>query len=565
MRQAFQIFVAALFVAASLMAQEKPVPEQRQAGITPPDSVARPVTQESASKNAQGLPKFEIPDYVITGVVSIDLPEVSKQEAAEPAHVLDLADPASFPRDRSPYDFVAEEKNSIASTAARIGNGRLQVSSGTYLTSHVGLRHMIVDPSYYFGVQGDYRSAKAFIPFTNRSSGDFRVSGGVVLNSPADWFDRGMVGSELGYGSETYRFYGYQNPSLTRTITRFDLSARYDSPRELLFKHDAGLGLALNSIKDSTTSVTETLFRVGAGVDVAIGTFPIESRIDFTLTSLAGSSTKSFPFVDARISSEKLWYGDFFIQASLHGYLAQGMLSQKFARAYPHVSLGYRVIQNSVLSLSYAGRVQQNTLSGLLFLHPYISANATLRQSDIPIDVTGAFETDWSPVWRTRISTRFQSVRDFPLFTEGASGRIWTTDYRGTTKIVSFQVDLFAKFAANSYFMLSLESNDSKNTVTQWKVPYLPELRVTSGAWLEIAPGFGLFPTVSYVGNRVPDLFTAAKLKNFVCVNLHAEYALLRSIGVSIDCTNLTDMRYEEWSGYQAMPLTVTAGLTIRW
>lgn len=565
MRNGISIFLLAAAIGASSVAQEKPVPEQRRAAVTPPDSIARPTSQEPAARTTQGLPKFEIPEYVITGVVSIDLPDASKEEAAEPVHVPELADPAKFPRDRSPHDFSAEQKSTVVAAAARISNGRLQASSGTYLTSHVGFRHSMIDPMYFFGLQGDYRSAKAFVPSADRSSGDVRVRGGVVLDSPSDWFDRGLVQSEMGYGSETYRFYGSRNPALTRSITSFDVSARYESPRELLFTHDANLGLTLKSIKDSTTSLTETLFGVGAGVNLLIGTFPLNGRVDVTLASLTGNTTRSFPFVDARISTEKLWYGDFFILASVHGYLAQGMLSQKFARAYPHVMLGYRVLQGTILSISYAGRVQQNTLSWLLSSHSYLSANATLRQSDIPIDGTAALETDWSPVWRTRFLARFQSVRDFPLFTEGGSRGIWTADYRGTTRISTLQADLFAKFDANSYFTLSVEINDSRNSVTEWKVPYLPELRVSGGAWVDIAPGFGIFPTVAYVGNRVSDLFVASKLEAFVCANLHAEYAVLRSLALAVDVQNLTNARYEEWSGYQAVPLTITAGVTLRW
>jgi hypothetical protein len=564
MNKRFAIFVLA-FAATVSWAQEKPVPGQRQAGVTPPDSIARPAAQEPSSRTTQGLPKFEIPEYVITGVVTLDLPDASKQEASESVHLLELADPATFPRDRSSHDFLADDKTAFVPASPRIRTGRLAASSGKYLTSHVGIRHASYDASYSFGFEGDYRSAKAFVPFSHRSSGELRVRGGVLLNSPMDWYDRGILGSEMRYGSETYRFYGAPDPSLTRTITRFDLAARYNSPREFLHTYDANLGLSLNSVKDTTTSLTETLFEVGAGVNLMLGTFPLDSRIDFTLASLTGTTTQSFPFVDARISTEKLWYGGFFIQASLHGYLAQGMMSQKFARAYPHITLGYRVLRGTTLSLSYAGRVQQNTLSRLLSLQPYLSAGATLRQSDIPIDGAVALETDWSPVWRTRFSARFQSVRDFPLFTNGSSRGIWTTDYRGTTKVSTFQADLFAKFDANGYFTMSLEINDSKNTVTEWKVPYLPELRASVGAWFELAPGLGILPTVSYVGKRVPDLFVASKLKEYVCADLHAEYALLHALGVTLDLRNLTNSKFEEWSGYQAVPLTITAGVNIRW
>jgi outer membrane cobalamin receptor len=85
------------------------------------------------------------------------------------------------------------------------------------------------------------------------------------------------------------------------------------------------------------------------------------------------------------------------------------------------------------------------------------------------------------------------------------------------------------------------------------------------GAWFELAPGLGILPTVSYVGKRVPDLFVASKLKEYVCADLHAEYALLHALGVTLDLRNLTNSKFEEWSGYQAVPLTITAGVNIRW
>ena len=565
MRLSIPISVLGLTLAVSIMAQEKPVPGQRAAGITPPDSIVRTVPQENATKSTQGLPKFDIPEYVITGAVSFDLPDVSKQEAAEPAHILELADPTASTRDRSTFNFVTEQKSSLTSNPTRIGYGRLQGSSGTYLTSHLGLRIGAFGPTSFFGADADYRSAKAYVPFTNRSGGDVRFRGELALTSPGNWFDRGTLGGEIGYGSETYRFYGYRNPALTRAITRFALSAHYGSPRELLFSHEANIGLALKTIKDSSSSVTETRFGLGAAVNLPVGTFPLNARIDFGLASITGASSKTLPFVDAQFFSEKVWYGDFSVQGALHGYLAQGMLSQKFARLYPHVSLGYRFVQNTVLALSYAGRVHQNTLSALTAAHPYVSANATVRQSDVPIDVMASFETDWTPVWRTRLSARLQSVRDFPLLTEGGLKGIWATDYQGTTRIGTYQADLFAKFDANSYFTLSLEINDSKNTSTQRKVPYLPEARLSGSAWFEVARGLSICPSLSYVGNRVPDLLVADKLGGYVCANLRAEYIVLEFLEVGVDFRNFTNTRYEEWSGYQAVPATITAGLTCRW
>ena len=82
---------------------------------------------------------------------------------------------------------------------------------------------------------------------------------------------------------------------------------------------------------------------------------------------------------------------------------------------------------------------------------------------------------------------------------------------------------------------------------------------------LEVIPDLTVCPTLQYVGMRVPDLFVAGKLSGYFSANLHAEYSVIRAFSVALDVLNLTNARYEEWSGYRSVPLTVTGGLTLRW
>jgi hypothetical protein len=241
------------------------------------------------------------------------------------------------------------------------------------------------------------------------------------------------------------------------------------------------------------------------------------------------------------------------------------------------MSVGIKVLENSVASASYLGKVQFNTLSALVDSHPYLSAVSTIRQSDLPLDLILALETDWSEVWRTRFSARFRAVREYPLFTEGGGGfnlpplgppgskGIWVTGYLGTTSIASYEANVFAKFDANSYFMLSFEINSSKNSITQWEVPYLPDLRMNAELSLQVLRGLQVSPSVVYVGRRVPDLYVASKLKEHARVGLRVEYSGLRALGVSLDFQNATNSTYEEWSGYRAAPLVITAGIGYRW
>jgi hypothetical protein len=567
------VHIALVFLVATAVAhtQEKPTPasrpavEQRAPGVALPDTISRTVIPEDAAKSAQGLPKFDLPEYVITGVAAIDLPDVSKLEAHEPIHKIDLVDPATVPRDRSTIDFVSEQKGLVPTISTPASSGRLFARSGTFLTSRVGLSLNQSGPDHFFVGQAEYSMSKAFVPYANRSDGNLDLFGGTIFRNPNEWYDRGTLSGRLEYGSETYRFYGSRTPSVTRTSSCFRLGVEYASPADLLFTYDTELGLLLNTITDSSSSATEMQFDYRLESNLIIGSVPINGGIDASISSLSGGTSTSLPFVAAALASENHWFGNFSVQGSVHFYLAQGMLGQKVTRVYPNLSVGYRIVPATTLSLAYLGRVQRNTLTGLGLTHPYLSSTSIVRQSDLPLDVIAAVETDWTASTRTRFSVRKQSVRDYPLFTDGSMRGIWTTDYRGTTNVITYEADLFAKFDANSYFALSAEINSSKNSVTQLGVPYLPDFRLRSGAWFEISSGFSVFPTLAYVDKRVPDLFVSSKMKEYLTIGVLAEYALLTSLHVMVDCQNLTNTRYEEWMGYRAVPLTVTAGLSYRW
>jgi hypothetical protein len=241
------------------------------------------------------------------------------------------------------------------------------------------------------------------------------------------------------------------------------------------------------------------------------------------------------------------------------------MLGQKFARFYPQVEVGYRFLESSIASVAYLGHVQFNSLTGLLEIHPYLSATSTIRQSDVPIDLMAVVETGWSERVRTRVSARYQSMSDYPLFSEGGRQGFWTTAYFGTTELSTFQADLFAKFAANSYFILSLTANSSKNSSTNWKIPYIPDVQLDATASLEIHEKLRILPTLSVVDRRIPDLYATTRMKAYFVLGLRGEYSLMRLLEVFVDFRNLTDSNYDVWNGYRATPFVASAGLTVRW
>lgn len=578
-RRFFYIALLLSIAVGALPAQEKPTPPVRPQsdrsaiGVTSPDTLFKAPARDSTARATQALPKFDLPEYVITGVVSIDLPNVAKQDADVPVHTLAMADPVEADRDRATPGFLAE-KDGLPVAAVQVVNGRIQASSGTRLTSKLGIWLGRLTPEYSLFGDAQYGMSRAYVPFSNRSGGQIDIAGGMMLHGPSEWYDGGKLTGGLGYGTETYRFYGSTMPGLARSVSRFRLGAEFASRRDLVFNYGGTAGLLVTSLTDSSNTVTENQFHVGAESNLLIAPIPIDGRIDLSLASVSRSGAGTLPFLELSATTHKQWYGDFFVQGSAHFYLTQGMLSQKLARVYPHIALGYRILENTIASVSYLGHAQFNTLSALVQSHPYLSSVSTVRQSDLPLDLILAVETEWNTIWRTRLSARYRSVHDYPFFAEGGGllspvpgvpSGIWTTVYRGTTSIDSYEADVFAKFNANSYFTMSLEINSSKNSATQWKVPYLPDFRANAGLSLQVSEGFQVLPTLSYVGRRVPDLYVKDQLSDYLVLDLRGEYAALRFLNVFVDFQNVTNARYSEWHSYVAPPLTLTAGIGYRW
>jgi hypothetical protein len=287
--------------------------------------------------------------------------------------------------------------------------------------------------------------------------------------------------------------------------------------------------------------------------------------VGLSLLSTTGSGEGTLPFLDAGVKTHKIWIGDLFVQGGGEFFVTQGMLGQKLARFYPQVEVGYRFLETTIASVAYRGHVQFNSLTGLLQAHPYIASTSIIRQSDVPIDVFAAVETGWSESLRTRVSARYQSILDYPLFTEGGRKGFWTTVYFGTTNLFTIQADLFAKFAANSYFTLSLSANSSKNSVTHWKIPYVPEIQLDAGVSLQAAARLRIVPTLSIVDRRIPDLYATERMKAYLVLSLRGEYAVFRSLDAFVDFQNLTDSNYDVWKGYRATPFVASAGMSIRW
>ena len=545
----------------------KPQPDARRLNLPFPPAEVKAPPEEGEMRRTQELPKIDLPEFVITGIASIDLPEVEKESAEEniDAFAPVVRDYLEEARDRVTAEVVIGDELRVTQPIVATYFGRAAAGFGSYNTPKLGIWFGRKDTEYHFLGEAKYHITRGFAPYTNRSDGKVGVSGGRLLHSSSPWLDLATVGGLMGYESETYKFYGSATPSFTRTASKLSIGGNLTAPFSSSLEYEAGLHLTNLSLRDSTSSTTQNT------IDVELlGRFPIESEviesgIRFSNASLSGASSANLPYLDVSIGTSKLWWGRFFVQPSAHFYYGKGMLGQELVRAYPHVNLGCRLSGRTVAMASYEGRVRPTTLGSAIETYPYLSTTTPLRHSDFRVDLSGGVETDWDDVWRSRFTARLQSVEDFPLYSDSARQGIGMFLYGGKTTIASYRGDVFAKFSPNSYFALALVVNSSENTVKGGTVPYLPGFEASVVYSYGFPFGLTVAPRVNFVDQRTIDVIGKARVAEYLLVGLHVEYAVFGTFNLFLDINNLTDRKYDEWRGFRAPPLLMHLGLNVRW
>ena len=548
-------------------APAKPEPGTRPLDVARPRVEAKPQQPSGEGRQTPGLPKIDLPEFVITGTVTIDLPKTEKLQPDEHASDLPVppADHLAAERDRSTIEFAGSGKLGQETAGPVAQYGKMLASVGTHFTPVVSLWVGQRRPTYFYLGDAHYASTKGYAPYTNRSEGVLYAKGGTTVHAPSPWLDQATATASVRYGSRTYRFFGSNIPSLTRTISHLSIGGDLASSAESPLPYDVGLSFSSGVISDSSADVTEQRFDLRAETSIPIWSTSMLGRIQFTTASLTGSSSGSLPYLEAMVGSRRLSWDRFFAQVSAHAYLAKGMLDQSLGRIYPNVTIGYEFRGPTVLSVSYDGGVRYNALTDFVRAHPYLSGASLIRHSDVPVDVTGALETDWDEVWRTRFSARYVSIQDYPLYSERGLSGIWSTVYQGTSKLITYQIDLFANFNSNSYFAFSAAWNFTRNSTTQLKIPYVPELQMTGMYSRAVLPGLSVSPWLSFVDRRAVDLSGGQKLPSYLLTGLKADYSGLGSLHLFVDVQNVTDRRYEEWRGYRAVPFLVSVGTSYHW
>ena len=554
-RAIFILWALVTFGSDQLVSQEKPQPPRRATTLTGD----QPDTSESAP-----IPKIDLPEFEITGEEVIRLDAMSKS-AVDDSWNLRTSTLAGNTKRESPL--VSLGNPEVAGSPVAGGfTGRTFVGLGSFQTPTFDLWMGVSSPSAGLLLRSGYTSSAGHIDHADYRDGYASITGNLFAGDKTFLPGDVALSGRVGFSGSAYRFYGFSNPDLQRTINRVQgsVSAGGDLAR---VDYDAEFSVNHASVQDlSKTSETEIGFRGTA--EKNLGRSVIKGSVDLWTDYYSASQN---PYVagmavDVRHDLTPTLQ----VNGGLGFYSTQGSQGGGDARFYPVAGVLWRTTDRLTLSARFAPFLQRSGLSWLMQQNPYLVNTVGLIHPDYHTNLELVGDVEITQAISGRVGFTYQRADKIPMFVEqlsptGSPSGMWDVDYSGTTRIFGLDAEVSASLTPESYAIVSVAWRDTRNSFTGHALPYAPEFQ-TGATYRHTLPfGVTLQTDLSISGSRSANLAGSQRLSGYTVWDFRAEYEIIPLFAVGVGLQNILDQSYERWRGYESIPRTAMLFGSYRW
>ena len=537
--------------------QEKKNPESQNLNIGAPQQD----TSISGIKAEQRqLPKFDLPEYVITGVATVDLPKAEKIYFEDVEDIMHIKRKSFGNRQRERETRELEVKRLDASQAElNTYSGMVQAGIGSYFTPQAGFWFGQSLPNYQYTLGGTYHLTNGFAQHTDQSDGSFTAVGRTYLASIVPTNQNAALDGGFGYKNESFRFNGSTTPDLQRSISDFQLKVGIENQATNNLPYSVGISLDNIDVSDSSVSANETRFDLNLQTDLPIASLPLQMKFH-GMTASGGLG-----FMDFSGGIQHYWYAGMLFEGSLHVYWAEGMAGQSLFRLRPHLTVSYPMTSQHRIYVLYKPMIIPMTLASNIRINRFLSAASPIRHTDVSNAGEIGVESDWNEIVRSRVSLGVKSISDLTMYSDSSRQGVWTSVYNGNVTIITFCAEMVAKFESNDYFASTIMLRSIKNSFLGKRIPYFPLIEAGCRVSHRFKTAIVVSANVRFVGEQQTDFIEKSKISGYTVINVSGDYAPLDFMKLSFGIKNLTDARYETWKGYPEFPLTMYVTVQVKW
>ncbi|MCU0452584.1 MAG: hypothetical protein MUE68_02920 [Bacteroidetes bacterium] len=534
-------------------AQERPTPPDRRDLAPPRDTVA------------SALPTFDLPEFVITGLSSIELPRVEKrlEEGGPTGNVLVAT--AAPVRDRTTGLAPGADLGNRPSVGLPTGfEGYVRAGMGSYRMPQVLVAVRPIVGSLSLGVSGQYRRSSGFAPWTSWSEGGGKLSAALPVDLGSAGVTNATLSGDLAVDSRSYHWYGTSSPWHRRKMTLADGGI---GARGLLGAWNGSLSLRFGSTSfaDTSASVTESTTRVDAGVEGTVQGIPLAGSISVLSSERSLAATSPAGVASLKVESRWQPMPSVWLSGGIGFAFLQGDGGQRRGVLLPTVLVRFAIDEQHRLAGAFEPRVEGITLMSSQGGHRFVDAQTPLRQSYWSNAGRFGLESDWTPDIRTRVEVEAGKASDLAMVADPSVDGVMQWLY-GDASFAALRAECIAKMRGNDYFSATVILRSSRNAASGLRIPYWPGLEARVSYMALVTPSLTVRSSLQIVHTRETQwLGASSALPEYIVVDVVGSYAVLPSLSVWSEVTNLSNSVYQHWKGIQEPPFRLSAGIALAW
>jgi len=495
---------------------------------------------------------IDLPEVIVTGRETVDVPGSSKHVPSKPASIKGVILDSLNSFEKLPIPTLPPRSLPSLDRKTMLYPGYVDAQMGAYLTPDVKAGYSFVAGGYRVDVDGALEISNGWIENGDYAKYSIGALSTYVAPEKFIFFGGSTTEVDLRLAGNRYKQYALAAaPSRSRSDVRVGVNTQgqYEG-----FHYDVGASWGMASLTTTARSVQDASFNVHAAAENRWNSWDVGGKVDVKLRSFA---ERSYPFMELQAYAR---YATPDIRLTLGGGLQNAMSTSEVSRfgLLVRAQADYMINGDLTIQATLRSGLRANSFTDLFDVNPYVSDSVIMDAAYDVVSIGGMLF--YHPTMRLNVSAgvRVRSTDRQSLWVAD-SGATFTILYATVSTVT---IPLEFQWLVTNVDAVVADAQITSATVSDAKAaPYIPTIRASIG--YERSWNSDLRTTLSmyYVGDRWADLANTVNLGGYVDLRINASYQIMPSLQVTARLQNLLGSAIMVWQGYQERGIFVSAGI----
>ncbi len=504
----------------------------------------------------------ELPEFVITGVQSIDIPIQKKKRPKlfsalssnffNPSYPSDsflITDFSSPPKER--VDLFQKNKNNIG--LLKVGAGLNYQPTGEFYIN-AGSKNVLFTTNLFGS------NVRDFVDHSDYNESGAQLGLDFFVSSNSSFLPGLNVSIDGMYFRNSYNLYGSFDPTYNRETQKGIVTVKIANSFNKVFKYKFDFTGRFFELKD--ISLKENFINGKTFLEFDFGIFGIKANGEYKLQALNNFQQEDFNnnFFNAN--------GGFFIKPSNSFLLFLGAnYSKQDSNDYfaPNASFTARLGKGLSLTASYAPYAGFTTFYDILQQNRYFVVGDFQNVfSNYRDNITASFIYQYDKYFEINTGFKFAKIDGYYYFEDVTNpGNLEVQVADGVEKVSAFLNFLF-HLGPFGEFYSNTKLNLTRN-VDEFFLPYHPKINSNLIYAYDMDNGFSFKTKFNIAFETYADILNTVKMENYINIGLSLGYEFSDQLKFTVDFSNLLFRENFIYNFYEDKPFDVLLGIEYRW